>query len=60
MADRTAPRQMPTGAIIAVLCLAGTTVSLQQTMVVPLLPGFSVAAATSRPTACPGWSPRPW
>ena len=29
-----------TGAVIAVLCLAGTTVSLQQTMVVPLLPGF--------------------
>ena len=31
---------MPTGMVIAVLCLAGTTVSLQQTMVVPLLPGF--------------------
>ena len=31
---------MPIGLIIAVLCLAGTTVSLQQTMVIPLLPGF--------------------
>jgi MFS family permease len=33
-------RPMPTPAVIAVLSLAGTTVSLQQTMVVPLLPGF--------------------
>ena len=31
----------PTGAIIAVLSLAGTTVSLQQTLVVALLPSFS-------------------
>ena len=36
-----APRRMPIGLIIAVLCLAGTTVSLQQTMVIPLLPGFA-------------------
>ncbi|WP_344806846.1 MFS transporter [Microlunatus ginsengisoli] len=31
----------PTGAIIAVLSLAGTTVSLQQTLVVALLPSFA-------------------
>lgn len=31
----------PTGAIVAVLCLAGTTVSLQQTLVVALLPSFA-------------------
>jgi MFS family permease len=40
MAKPTAPPRMPTGMVIAVLCLAGTTVSLQQTMVIPLLPGF--------------------
>ena len=34
-----APR--PTGAVVAVLCLAGTTVSLQQTLVVALLPSFA-------------------
>jgi MFS family permease len=37
---RAATRQLPTWAVIAVLSLAGTTVSLQQTMVVPLLPAF--------------------
>ncbi len=30
----------PTGLIIAILCLSGTVVSLQQTMVIPLLPDF--------------------
>ena len=40
MADRTEPKQMPIWRVVAVLCLAGTTVSLQQTMVIPLLPGF--------------------
>lgn len=35
-----ARKRMPTWTIITVLCLAGTTVSLQQTMVIPLLPGF--------------------
>lgn len=33
-------KPVPTWSVIAVLSLAGTTVSLQQTMVVPLLPGF--------------------
>ncbi|NMR30769.1 MFS transporter [Crystallibacter degradans] len=36
-----ARKRMPTWAIIAVLCLSGTTVSLQQTMVIPLLPEFA-------------------
>ena len=36
---KTAGRK-PTGLIIAILCLSGTVVSLQQTMVVPLLPDF--------------------
>ena len=35
-----APKPVPTWAVITVLSLAGTTVSLQQTMVIPLLPGF--------------------
>ncbi|HET8971647.1 MAG TPA: MFS transporter, partial [Candidatus Nanopelagicales bacterium] len=30
-----------TGAVVAVLCLAGTTVSLQQTLVIALLPSFA-------------------
>lgn len=34
-------RSSPTGAVVAVLCLAGTTVSLQQTLVVALLPSFA-------------------
>lgn len=37
-ADRSS---RPIGAIVAVLCLAGTTVSLQQTLVVALLPSFA-------------------
>jgi MFS family permease len=37
---RDTAKELPTWAVIAVLSLAGTTVSLQQTMVVPLLPGF--------------------
>ena len=36
-----------TGAVIAVLCLAGTTVSLQQTLVVALLPSFAELFAIS-------------
>jgi MFS family permease len=40
MAERGAPKQLPIWRVVAVLCLAGTTVSLQQTMVIPLLPGF--------------------
>jgi EmrB/QacA subfamily drug resistance transporter len=35
-----APKPVPTWAVITVLSLAGTTVSLQQTMVIPLLPAF--------------------
>ncbi|BAK33195.1 major facilitator superfamily transporter [Microlunatus phosphovorus NM-1] len=34
-------KSSPTGAVVAVLCLAGTTVSLQQTLVVALLPSFA-------------------
>lgn len=34
-------RSSPTGAVVVVLCLAGTTVSLQQTLVVALLPSFA-------------------
>jgi MFS family permease len=40
MAPRRPRKNFPTWAVILVLSLAGTTVSLQQTMVVPLLPGF--------------------
>jgi MFS family permease len=36
-----------TGAVVAVLCLAGTTVSLQQTLVVALLPSFAELFAIS-------------
>ena len=36
-----------TGAVIGVLCLAGTTVSLQQTLVVALLPSFAELFAIS-------------
>ena len=36
-----AQKPRPTGAVVAVLCLAGTTVSLQQTLVVALLPSFA-------------------
>jgi MFS family permease len=41
MASGVGRARRPTGAIIAVLCLAGTTVSLQQTLVVALLPSFA-------------------
>ena len=34
------PKPVPTWAVITVLSLAGTTVSLQHTMVIPLVPGF--------------------
>ncbi len=37
----------PTGLIIAILCLSGTVVSLQQTMVIPLLPDFPKILNTS-------------
>jgi len=38
---------MPIWAVITVLCLSGTTVSLQQTMVVPLLPAFQQVLGVS-------------
>ncbi|HET9648282.1 MAG TPA: MFS transporter, partial [Microlunatus sp.] len=41
MASSVGRTRRPTGAIIAVLSLAGTTVSLQQTLVVALLPSFA-------------------
>ena len=41
------PTPRSTGAVVAVLCLAGTTVSLQQTLVVALLPGFAELFAIS-------------
>src|SRR6478752_6923065 len=41
MAPSVGRARRPTGAVIAVLCLAGTTVSLQQTLVVALLPSFA-------------------
>ncbi|NKX50926.1 MFS transporter, partial [Arthrobacter deserti] len=40
MPRSSARRRMPVWAVITVLCLAGTIVALQQTMVVPLLPDF--------------------
>lgn len=40
------PRR-PTWAVVVVLCLAGTTVSLQQTLVVALLPSFAELFAIS-------------
>ncbi len=43
---KTATRR-PTGLIIAILCLSGTVVSLQQTMVIPLLPDFPKILNTS-------------
>ena len=33
-------RAVPTSAVVAILCLCGTVVALQQTLVVPLLPDF--------------------
>lgn len=33
-------KRRPTGLIVTILCLSGTVVALQQTMVVPLLPDF--------------------
>ncbi|MFD1213234.1 MFS transporter [Arthrobacter sp. GCM10027362] len=40
MPRSSARQRMPVRAVITVLCLAGTIVALQQTMVVPLLPDF--------------------
>lgn len=40
-------RAWSTRAVVAVLCLAGTTVSLQQTLVVALLPSFAQLFAIS-------------
>jgi MFS family permease len=42
-----ARKPMPIWAVITVLCLSGTTVSLQQTMVVPLLPAFQQVLGVS-------------
>ena len=47
MPAASARRSAPTWLVIAVLSLAGTTVSLQQTMVVPLLPAFQELLAVS-------------
>lgn len=48
MSTPTTPaRNRSTGAIIAVLSLAGTVVALQQTLVVPLLPDFPKILETS-------------
>src|SRR3954451_8219538 len=41
MASSVGRTRRPTGAIIAVLCLGGPTVSLQQTLVGALLPSFA-------------------
>lgn len=48
------PKPVPTWAVITVLSLAGTTVSLQQTMVIPLLQRSNVCCR-SQPTTSPGW-----
>ena len=36
----------PTAAVVAILCISGTVVALQQTLVVPLLPDFPEVLAT--------------
>lgn len=41
MVPPAASKSRPTGTVVVVLCLAGTTVSLQQTLVVALLPSFA-------------------
>lgn len=58
MTGRARRATAPTWAVIVVLSLARTTVSLQQTMLVPLLPGFQrllqVSAGCSEPDRqCP-------
>jgi hypothetical protein len=53
------PKPVPTWAVITVLSLAGTTVSLQQTMVIPLLPGFQHLLQSSRSSGCPRASESP-
>lgn len=45
--DEVETRRRPTAAIVAVLALCGTAVSLQQTMVVPLLPEFPTILGVS-------------
>jgi MFS family permease len=44
-------RAVPTSAIVATLCLSGTVVALQQTLVVPLLPDFPEILATTTDNA---------
>ncbi|MFV0457167.1 MAG: MFS transporter [Actinomycetales bacterium] len=44
-------RRRPTGLVVAVLCLCGTIVSLQQTLVVPLLPDYPRILGTSAENA---------
>lgn len=46
-ATQSASKPKRTSLVIAILCLAGTVVSLQQTMVVPLLPDFPQILNTS-------------
>lgn len=46
-ATQSANKPKRTSLVIAILCLAGTVVSLQQTMVVPLLPDFPQILNTS-------------
>lgn len=45
--DQPATRPKNTSLVITILCLAGTVVALQQTMVVPLLPDFPKILDTS-------------
>jgi hypothetical protein len=54
---RDAAKELPTWAVIAVLSLAGTTVSLQQTMVIALLAGFQHLLRVSADDG--SWSPQP-
>ena len=44
-------RAVPTSAIVATLCLSGTVVALQQTLVVPLLPDFPEILGTTTDNA---------
>ena len=52
-----ARRSAPTWAVIGILSLCGTVVSLQQTMVIPLLPDFPGHPRRVRRRRRPGWSP---
>ena len=44
-------RAVPTSAVVATLCVCGTVVALQQTLVVPLLPDFPEILGTSQENA---------